>query len=52
MDAATPAKEYDVCIVGSGAGSASSRRAPWDARKDGAMFVWSYDSPRRGIEEA
>jgi choline dehydrogenase-like flavoprotein len=22
--------------------------APWDVQKDGKMFAWSYDSPRRG----
>lgn len=63
MQVATKAKEYDVCIVGSGAGGGMAAKVlaeggadtvlleagqPWDAAKDGAMFKWSYDSPRRG----
>jgi len=56
-------EQYDVCIVGSGAGGGMAaymltaagancimlEAGPiWDTRADGFMFKWSYDSPRRG----
>ncbi len=63
MQIATRTKTYDVCIVGSGAGGGMVAKvlaeagaevvlleagAWWDVQKDGKMFAWSYDSPRRG----
>lgn len=57
------APSYDVCIVGSGAGGGMAAKVlaeagaqcvlleagpQWSADKDGAMFAWNYDSPRRG----
>lgn len=54
---------FDVCVVGSGAGGGMAAKVlseagakvalieagpMWDAAKDGRMFAWSYDSPRRG----
>jgi choline dehydrogenase-like flavoprotein len=56
-------KVYDVIVVGSGAGGGTAamvltkagasvcmlEAGPWwDQNKDGAMFAWPYDSPRRG----
>ncbi len=57
-------QEYDVCIVGSGAGGGMAAYAltqagasvvlleaggPWDNMStDSAMLSWPYDSPRRG----
>ncbi|MGH9163707.1 MAG: GMC family oxidoreductase [Vicinamibacteraceae bacterium] len=56
-------RQYDVCIVGSGAGGGMAAKVlteggarvvlleagpMWDAAKDGAMFTWSYSTSRRG----
>ena len=56
-------QQYDVCIVGSGAGGGMAAYAltaaganvvlleagpGWDVQKDSAMLKWPYDSPRRG----
>src|SRR5204862_2096962 len=57
------AKQYDVCIIGSGAGGGMAAHAltkagadvivleagvPWDNARDSAMLTWPYESPRRG----
>ena len=56
-------QQYDVCIVGSGAGGGMAAYMltkaganvvvleagqMWTPAKDGAMLKWPYDSPRRG----
>lgn len=56
-------QQYDVCIVGSGAGGGMAAHAltragarvcvleaggAWDNATDSAMLKWPYDSPRRG----
>jgi choline dehydrogenase-like flavoprotein len=59
----TTREEYDVCIVGSGAGGGMAAYAltragarvivleagvPWDNATDGAMMRWPYETPHRG----
>lgn len=54
---------YDVCIIGSGAAGGMAAKVlteaganvvmleagpMWSAGKDGDMFTWNYESPRRG----
>jgi choline dehydrogenase-like flavoprotein len=63
MDILQPTKTWDVCVVGSGAGGGMAAKVlteagaevvlleagpHWDVEKDGHMFTWNYDSPRRG----
>lgn len=55
--------EYDVCVIGSGAGGGMAAKVlteagasvvlleagrHWDAQEDSAMLKWPYESPRRG----
>ncbi len=62
MEIKKSAKEYDVCIVGSGAGGGMAAHelsragadvvmleaGGWFDSEDFAMFTWPYESPRRG----
>ena len=63
MQIVTKTKTWDVCVVGSGAGGGMAAKVLaeagaevlmleagpwWDVQKDGRMFAWNYDSPRRG----
>ncbi len=56
-------QQWDVCIIGSGAGGGMAAKVlteagarvvmleagpTWDAATDSAMLKWPYDSPRRG----
>jgi choline dehydrogenase-like flavoprotein len=63
MDILQPAKTWDACVVGSGAGGGMVAKVlaeagaevvlleagpHWEVEKDGHMFTWNYESPRRG----
>ena len=63
MHLAPPRNEFDVVIVGSGAGGGMAAHTltkhgakvclleaggDWDNTRDSAMLKWNYESPRRG----
>ncbi len=63
MELPADSQQFDVCVVGSGAGGGMVSKVlceagakvvmleagrMWDVEKDSAMFNWPYDSPRRG----
>ncbi len=63
MQILEPAHEYDVCIVGSGAGGSMAAKVladagadvvlleagpQWTVEDDAEMLTWNYESPRRG----
>ncbi len=63
MQILEPSHEYDVCIVGSGAGGSMAAKVladagadvvlleagpKWTVEDDAEMLTWNYESPRRG----